>query len=152
MINFYKSRGKLPQDANIIEVCEAYFDFYIESESFGDLELYAMSEIDSAELVEPTNGLIETPFGVTTIKSLSSGCKTVLTYLYLYKNNEDARPLVINAIECGYNALDVLFECMEKLGDNETIILVEYENGLFNCKDREYLVNGEDLITESILL
>lgn len=152
MVKVYKSREKLPVGTKILQDCSAYFNLYARIEDFGTLEFRAMKEIDSAVPLEVAPNLIETPFGITTIKSLSSGCKTVITYLHLCRNYRQPEPAAISNLSCGYNAMEVLFQCMEELQNDKILVLLEHISGLYQCKNREYLIDGERIVKESCLL
>lgn len=66
--------------------CENFFRAKIFSTSFTDVDLSVLREIDHAELLDRHTGAIQTDFGITSIDYLSTGCKTVLTYLYILRN------------------------------------------------------------------
>lgn len=152
MVKVYESIEKLPQGTKILRNCSAYFNLYARIEDFGELEFCAMKEIDSAVPLEVTPNLIKIPFGVTTIKSLSSGCKTVIVYLYLCRNYKEQQPAAISNISCGYNAMEILFQCMEELQNDKVLVLLEHLSGLYECQNREYLVDDEIIVTEACLL
>lgn len=66
-----------------------------------------MLDIDNAKLIDKRTGKIETPYGITDIKDLSTGCKTVLNYIFMVENPEMYSIVkAINATECGWNALE----------------------------------------------
>lgn len=54
---------------------------------------------------------IKTPFGTTNLDNLSTGCKAVLL-AYYYRNEKNT---LVNVIECGDNAILVLFQLAKKL-------------------------------------
>lgn len=89
-------------------------------------------------------------FGITDIKYLSTGCKTVLCYLYLKKN--DVEDIVIDVTECGYNALDVLFDVVDRLEDNDSVFILRHKQGLTKCKNRNYSVNGHIDLYKGVVL
>lgn len=122
-------------DNNVIISC-------LESE-----ELTAMKMIDQAELVDKKTGNINTPYGSTDISNLSLGCKTVINYIWTHKHPEKFEDLkAIWATEAGYNALEVLFEFLEIFRDEKTIIVIEHDDGLYQCKDRAYRIDNQRVI------
>ena len=65
-----------------------------------------MDLIDKASLIDKKLGTVKTDFGITGIKNLSTGCKTVLVFRYLQKRQMSCN---LNINECGWNAVKVLF-------------------------------------------
>ena len=68
----------------------------------------------------------------------------VLIYLYILRNKESYDgSILLDVTECGSNALDVLFDLVEKFGgDLEITFLLRHRNDLFKCKSRNYVVDG----------
>ena len=127
------------------EDCEAFFRAKIHSNSFTEDDLMVMKSIDNAILLDKAIGTIKTDFGVTSIDNLSTGCKVVLTYLYIIRNKKDYEgKILLETTECGANALDVLFELAEKYDDETIYFLLRHHNDLFKCKSRDYKVDGEN--------
>jgi hypothetical protein len=92
--------------------------------------------IDGASLIDKNIGTIKTPFGVTSIKDLSTGAKTVLNVMHVAKNKLD---YAVDITECGWNAIDCIFEFLDQ-NDNCVQILLQHVE-FRECKDHEYLVN-----------
>jgi hypothetical protein len=150
MINLYKSI-RFFSDNEILIDNDSFFNNNISAKSLqNEKSLGVMSIIDNAKLLDNRFGKIETPFGITDISSLSLGCKTVLNYIFIH-NKPDLYPNIkaINATECGWNALEELFKAVESNKDNKIAIIVEHDNDLFKCADREYCINGEKLVYSS---
>lgn len=135
---------------------ESFFEKYVLSRDFDDMDLYAMQSIDKAVLLDKNIGTIQTRFGVSDILHLSTGCKVVLSYLYIKRCGDTFSGKVLDITECGSNALDVLFDCVEKLNDSETVFLLRHSNQLIKCKDRSFSfsVNGNksDSLYEGVVL
>jgi hypothetical protein len=72
---------------------------------------------------------------------LSTGCKIVLSYLFIERNKKEFKNIVLDITECGSNALEVLFTCVDKLQDKDTVFLLRHSNQLLDCKERDYNVN-----------
>ena len=135
MINITR---KMPE-SNFIKDIESMFNLHINSKDFDEDDLNSIRVIDNAEVLDLTTGLIKTPYGLTSIKDLSTGCKTVLVYNYCRKNNINK---VINITEGGANALNVLFELMSKHNDSNTIVYLGHRNLLETIKSFEFNVDG----------
>lgn len=121
---------------------ESFFERYVLSKDFNALDLEAMKLIDNAELLDKDLGTIRTKFGVTDVLHLSTGCKIVLSYLFIYRTKKHMDK-ILNITECGANALEVLFNFVERLNDSDTIFLLRHSNQLLTCRDRDYLINGK---------
>lgn len=141
MIQIYTSEIQL-KGKDIIRDSESFFKTTVPIENFEEKELEAMMKIDEAKLLDRKLGMILTPFGITTVNSLSTGCKVVLNYLFLYKSME-YRDYILDVTECGANALECLFCYMEQYNDSKTILLLRHRNGISKCGKRDYLVNGK---------
>lgn len=97
MIHIYTNK----QDSeNWILQNDWYFNLYTSNEKFTENDKAIIWQIDRAELTE--NKYIQTKYGMGTIRDLSSGCKTILNVM-------KSPQKVVNADECGKNALDILF-------------------------------------------
>lgn len=144
MVNIYKSYEKL-NECCMIKDAEAFFNGYITSEEFDAQEIEAMEKVDGAKLLDKQSGTIKTPRGVTSIDNLSTGCKTVLTYMYMMRH-PDIDKNILDISGCGVNALEYLFDIAEKW-DNKIIFVLRHKDSVYQCKDRDYLVDGEKKIT-----
>lgn len=127
----------------------AYFDENILPSMIDSLGQEVMRRIDGVTKFDPVSGAIVTPFGSTTIDHLSCGCKTVLNYLY-----SDEKYKLININQCGDNALEVLFDTMEKVPHiQRDLILQHFVHNRENIiKQRNYYVDDIDWVTDDIML
>lgn len=141
---FTSEEGFNPE--NIVEDNEAFFLTYFKMYRMGEDEIETIKKIDSAEIIDFDNGILKTPFGVTGIINLSTGCKTVLNYITIAKHREEFKDIrAINVTESGANAIEMIFEFMEKYKDESVDVILEHEDGLYKCKERDYLINGTRL-------
>lgn len=138
---------------NLIRDFESFFESFVLAEDFQELDLEVLKVIDSAVLLDKTIGTIRTKFGVTDILHLSTGCKIVLSYLHISRN-EDFHDNVLDITESGSNALEMLFECADRLNDSDSIFLLRHQDGLSECSDRLFSVNGSvaDSLYEGVIL
>jgi len=143
MVKIYTSMDYFDM-SNIIIDNESFFKNNISSKRLSKQSFNVMEKIDNAVLIDIGLGTIKTPYGITSIQHLSTGCKTVLNYIYIIDNMADIEMLndikAISANECGWNALEELFKVAESKETNIGIIL-EHENGVCMCSDREYCVD-----------
>lgn len=147
MINVYTSRKLLGSRAIIDEV-DDFFNARVSSKQFEEFNEAVMQKIDNAKVIDYETGEIKTAFGLTNINNLSSGCKTVLVYLYMKRHPDKYKDYVINVTGCGYNALESLFKQMDRLDDSSTILLLLHTDGLRNCSKRKFLINGKHKVDE----
>lgn len=144
MINIIKSVNNVNDFDYFFDDCESFFKAKVHSKSFTDDDLDVMSAIDNAVLLDKNIGTIKTSFGATYIDNLSSGCKVVLTYLYILRNKNSYKgKILLNVTECGSNALNVLFDLLDKNNKLDITLLLKHSNDLFKCKEHNYTVNGK---------
>jgi hypothetical protein len=96
-----------------------------------------MISIDGAHILDRGIGTIRTPFGLTSIESLSTGVKTFLNILYIAKYK---LPFTVDLTQCGYNVLDIIFSYLD---DNPIIDVLLTHLDIMKCKHFEFLVNGK---------
>lgn len=134
---------------------ESFFTQVVLDE-FGELQKYVddvIWEIDKAKIVDTDKDIVVTPFGPCLSWKLSTGCKTVLNYMWVKAHKTDYNYIkAVYATEAGANALEILFRIMDELNDSDTEIILEHKNKLFNCSKRDYLINDTRKIRNLILL
>lgn len=146
MVTVYTDKNKMKENAKIILDNEAFFyNNVLKYEKITKEDEEVIKEIDKAVVMKESksndynaNWLIETPFGVSTIDHLSTGCKTVINFLHIYNK----KGIALDITECGYNALEVLFTHYEKLNSSIPLIL-RHSNYLYKCSKRNYIINGK---------
>lgn len=127
---------------------ESFFNNNITSREFTQDEIDVIKKIDNAELLDRNTGEIKTPYGLTNIRNLSTGCKTIINFIYINsKRNKYDKIKAIEVTECGWNALEELFIQYEKLSSKIELIL-RHQNDLYNCTERKYLIDDEYEITD----
>ena len=142
MINIVTHCNK-EDEGRVIRDFESFFEKYVIAKEFENMDLDVMKRIDNAVLLDKKSGAIQTQFGITDILHLSTGCKIVLSYLYIVKrSNHKFSGKLLDVTECGSNALNILFSCAELLKDSETIFLLRHTNQLLKCSNRDYNING----------
>jgi len=104
MLNIYTKKELLPlpleQDFN-----ETFFQTSMTFDLLNKDDFNIIEKIDNATLISGED--FRTPFGVTKIENLSTGCKTVLNALH----NPDR---CFNLVECGDNAVTELAIACQK--------------------------------------
>ena len=143
MVNIYTDYKKYDKGTIILDN-DAYFDENVVANTFGELENNIIKNVDYAEVLDFNTGTIKTPRGIGALEDLSTGCKTILNYVYIQKNNID-NIKAIDASHCGSNALEVLFSTVETLGSPIDIVL-RHKDELFRCKERDYVIDGKKKI------
>lgn len=96
-----------------------------------------IATIDNAKVLDKDTGLIQTPFGLTEINKLSTGCKTALNISFILQHPE-MNIKTVNVTECGYNALDVIFD----MNINGVKLFLGHRDLIHKCKEHDYLVDG----------
>lgn len=142
MIRLYRDLRFFNRD-DVLFDNEAFFENTIEvSEFYGDF-LKVMSIIDHAELLDIKTGMIKTPFGICSKDYLSTGCKTVLNLIYMYRHKDKYDWVkAINATECGINAINEVIIFLEKTGYDIGIV-IEHGEDMFLCKESDYLIDDK---------
>ena len=155
MIKIYTELEKLAKDIGEQELKsrykvdnEALFNMHTLKEPITKEDEEAMLNIDKASVIDESRVnkyskdlLIKTPYGVTTITNLSTGCKTVINFLHLKDDN-----IILDVTECGWNALEELFKHYEKRR-SDVILVLRHMDEISNCLDREYQINNEKVVS-----
>lgn len=129
-------------DNGVIRDAESFFYKYITAYDFDELCDEVLQKIDSAVLLDRNLGTIRTKFGITDIYHLSTGCKIVLVYIYMYKNKKQFDDKILEITECGGNALKVLFDCVLRLHDEESVFLLRQSTQILNFGNIKARING----------
>lgn len=102
MINIYRNKADFPENLEYVQLNDIYFN-EVTFDLLDDRAKKIVKIIDGTEILGKYK--VKSRFGddILNIDQLSSGCKTVLNVLY----NPDK---IFWIMECGENALEVLFE------------------------------------------
>ena len=147
MIKISTVRNKYNIDEILINN-ESFFNNNISSKEFTQNEIDIIRKIDNAEILDRNTGEIRTPYGLTSIRNLSTGCKTILNFIYINSaSNKYSQIKAIEITECGWNALEELFSQYEKINSKIDLVL-RHQNGLYNCTERNYLIDDEYEISD----
>lgn len=149
MIDIYTSYEKIDRNAAILDP-EAYFNGFITSSDFDELDNEAMHKIDGAELLDKDTGTVKTPRGITSIDSLSTGCKTAITYLHMLRHLDGGYDS-IDVSGCGYNALDYIFDIASK-SEKRIKLILRHRDDVFRCKRHRYEIDGEREIDDLLYM
>lgn len=99
-LNIYRTVDDIPSSKKLIDSSDNFFVLNAPNKIDNNIKKIMM-DIDKSKWLG--DGLIRTPYGVTSITNLSTGCKTVIN---CYTHPE----LAFNGIECGYNALGFIIK------------------------------------------
>ena len=127
------------QGMHIINVND-YFNLYVTPDMLSDAtSKRIMHVIDTAEILDYRLGTVSTPFGITSIQNLSTGCKTALLVNCLCKDklkfNEDI--ITIELVGCGWNAVqEVIRACIKES------ILLSYSTSDVGRMSGKFMLNG----------
>lgn len=102
---------------NSIQEIKRYFRLSVFPMDFDDTDLMILKTIDNAERIG--DGVIKTPFGLTTKEHITSGSTIALIINYWIKNN--IGNVAIRVTSCGPNALNIVYE----LANNKNIALIQ---------------------------
>lgn len=102
MISIYRNKKDFPENFEYVQLNDVYFN-EVTFDLLDERAKKIVEEIDETEILSKYK--LKSRFGedVLNIDKLSSGCKTVLNVLY----NTDK---IFWIMECGENALEVLFQ------------------------------------------
>lgn len=143
MIKIYTS-NRFFEDREIIIDNESFFNNNIRPKQLSKTSLEVMWRIDKAKLIDTRTGKIETPYGICSIRDLSTGCKTVLNCIYIIEHKDKyPNAKAIELTECGWNAIEEVFQYFEDNKIEHIGLVIEHDNFLFKCKDRDYLVDNK---------
>ncbi|SES28808.1 hypothetical protein SAMN04487884_12713 [Butyrivibrio fibrisolvens] len=144
MIRIYnRAEGFFELDNILIDV-ERFFDISIPASEIDDIGKLVMEKIDGAHFVDQSIGTIKTPYGITSYRNLSTGCKSVLDYIYLTKHPVKYKEVkAVDFTESGWNALDCLFDVISNGVSDKLGIIIRHDDGLYNCKSHTMLFNDE---------
>ena len=129
MVRLYTS-GKYFKDNEIIIDNDSFFNNNVSAKSLSENSIKVMEEVDHAKLLD----------------------QTILNCIFL-QENQKVYPTVraINATECGKNALEQLFCYIDKTNMDIGIVL-EHEDEIYECGNREYLINDSERITDLLFM
>lgn len=102
-------------------------------------------DVDRAIIIDDKLLKIQTPYGITSVDDLSTGCKTLLNICYIFEAYEenDTRA-VVNVNECGNNILEKIFDIVEG-----TSIYLYISHDTTAVDDRhKFILNGSKLEDE----
>lgn len=102
MINIYRSQKDFPENLEYVQLNDVYFN-EVTFDLLDERAKEIVEKIDETEILSKYK--VKSRFGeeILNIDKLSSGCKTVLNVLY--NSNK-----IFWVMECGENALEVLFQ------------------------------------------
>lgn len=140
MIELYTHEIFLPKDRKFVELNDLYFDGTINIGKITPEQKRIMYEIDKAIIVDSKTGLIKTPFGLASIKQLSTGCKTFLNII-----REEDEKTVFSLDGCSYNIIEMILDYIE---DKHNIAVYTTNSEIGYCKDREMLLDGKLMYTD----
>ena len=138
---------KIPDDTlSVLKDNEGFFIGEARFSKLDNRDFEIIKNIDHAELIDREHGVFKTPFGITDILHLSTGCKTALNVSQLLKDNKYNLQYV-DLTECGVNAIKEIF-----LLDNadKFIYIIRHCDRLYELPEMEYSVNG--IITTDVAL
>ena len=120
---------------------KGYFLFNVGAVGIKKDGVECIYRVDNAEFLPDSRDMLRTPFGITGVGNLSTGCHTVLNLLYVRDNKLNVG---VDVTGCGANALDLAFEYADGTG----IPLVLRYLSVSQCKSRKFLVNGKHEVTD----
>ena len=85
MVRLYTS-GKYFKDNEIIIDNDSFFNNNVSAKSLSENSIKVMEEVDHAKLLDQNIGKIGTPYSITGIQDLSTGCKTILNCIFLQES------------------------------------------------------------------
>lgn len=132
MVRLYTNKHYL--NIPVIDKNNSYFMVKVGASGITDAGIECIRKVDNAELIDRSIGTVSTPFGVTGVDNLSTGCQTLLNLLYVRDNHLNVG---VDVTGCGTNALDIAFE----IADGTDIPLVLRYLSVSKCKNRNYIVN-----------
>lgn len=149
MIKIYTYYKYFKRNEIVIDNEEFFKNIRIEDLSSECLDI--MRKIDKAELLDIQTGKIKTPYGVCNIGNLSTGCKTAINVLYIHNSNKFQEIKAVNITDCGINAIEEIFNMVEKHEINLGLVL-KHEDNIFKCEERDFIVNDKHRINQLVFI
>lgn len=133
-------------DANASNIIVDNEDFFFRVVIFSEIKEAAaiIKSIDNAKIISLDKGLIDTPFGITNVDNLSTGCKTALNVAYLNLHPEIDVDTV-SLVECGKNAIDCIFKM-----DSNIKFYMKNSGAIFKIEDKKFSIDG--VVSDSLLI
>lgn len=148
MINLYRDLSFFGEN-EVLDDPEMFFINRISASDLSPDSLRMLKIIDNATLLDIKSSKVETPFGICSIDDISTGCKVAVCVVYLNEHRKDFEAIkAVYATEAGVNALDCIFDYLEKTKFD--IPIITEQEDIFDCKDRIYRVDG-GLTVDSLL-
>jgi hypothetical protein len=111
--NDFKTKHK--DEPGFIDSNDRWFFNVMEDDEYLLSKQELLKEIDGAEIINIEKLKIETPHGVTDLRDISTGLKTLLNILYMAEKRIDEQ-FCVNLDECGDEVISLIFN--EYKGDN----------------------------------
>lgn len=144
MIYLYTSKNRINRKYIDIWSVDSSFNSVMSRKKLDNRDLEIMKEIEGLEPIK-NSLLFKSNLGVTDIRHISTGLKTVLLIRYLNKYHSD-KSYCINITECGTNVLNYVFEEASK---NPNIFLVLKHVMVLGLKDKEIKINNSRVVRTS---
>lgn len=138
-IKVYTDKGSVDKE-KFINDAGTYFNINIKPSEITSIDKEVIKRIDNGTFVDEED--IKTPFGTTSMYNLSSGTKTIISILHHTEK-------IFNLINCGENALKVLFELID--GTDIQVFLDHTSYDASNIgMDLKFDVNNKDVETDAM--
>ena len=122
MVDLISDFSLIGKNVYFLNSSDAEFDEYLAAKP-GLLDKTSreyMMRIDKAKIIDENLGTIQTDIGITDLRHISTGLKTLLMIHFLEGKHE---ALVANLNECGGNVLSIIFE---ELNDSNVTGLLQH--------------------------
>ena len=147
MIILYTDKSKIPDGYKLIIANDSYFDAYV-ADNITSEDLKVMQEIDRVLKYYEESDKIETPYGITNIFDLSTGCKTYINLLHLTESDKT----VISLNECGANVLNIILDTINSKRSYQPVYL-SIPTEVIKCnKELRFNLNNSNVIVDKFKL
>lgn len=121
---------------------ESYFNTHIAIKDLDDTDKYYLKKIDSAEVISPI--AIKTKYGITSLDSISTGCKTLIILNHLIKENNQ---IDLSIDECGCNVINEVFKLSEQSNNTAVRFYIKNASSLIDPEINKYtyIANGKEI-------
>ena len=141
MIYIYTDEKYIKNGKKTLISNDTYFNSVIEASWIDKKCEDWILKIDRAVMIDKQIGNIQTPYGITSLESISTGLKTLIN---IYKLIADGIQYNACATECGANVLEELFELVD--GTDMRILFKGIEvTGL--KREFDYMINDKIKVT-----
>lgn len=131
MIQIYTCMDDFNKSKRFILSNDEEFEDKISKESILESDRQLMQQIDSVTKADAT--AVITPYGITDIYNLSTGCKTAINISHIKEQVGYREYPIVNITECGQNVIKIIFDMIDNT-EIEVYLAHCFLDTILDCK------------------